>query len=231
MTPRRRTRQAGFSLVEVMIALAILGLGLTILIGSLAASSRQAPEVQLMSAATSLARGKMLDVEEQLMKDGFMESDQSSEGDFDAEGWPTITWAAKVEQVELPSLDAIQAMEQQAMAEAEAAASGSGSGLGSGSGGPSGSGNLIGMLSMMGGMGLGGAGDGLDPSAASSGVSAIYPQLQEIFKASLRRVTLTVKWQVAGNDRSFDTVAFFTDPAGMTKTLGQLGQGPPKGDP
>lgn len=226
-----RRRESGFSLVEVMIALAILGLGLTILIGSLAASSRQAPEVQMMSAATNLARGKLLDVEEQLMKDGFMESDQSSDGDFDDEGWPTIKWVAKVEQVELPSLDAIQAMQQQAMTEAEAAAAaGSGSGFMAGSGAPGGTGNLIGMLSMMGDFGGGDAG-GLDPTAASSGVSAIYPQLQEVFKASLRRVTLSVSWQVAGNDRSFDTVAFFTDPAGMTKTLGELGKGPPKEDP
>jgi general secretion pathway protein I len=236
MRPAPRSGQAGFSLVEIMIALAILGLGLTVLLGSVAASSRQGPEVQLMSVATSLARGKMLDLEEQLMKEGFLETDQSSDGEFDAEGWPNISWTAKVEIVELPSMDTLMAMQQAAAGQGSGsagdpfAAMGSAlAGLGSGDGGEPSGDEVIGNIFSLVGGGVGGEGDGA--SAATGAVAGLYPQLQEVFKASLRRVTLTVAWTVGGRERSFDTVAFFTDPAGMTKTIGELGAAPPADAP
>lgn len=233
----RRAGQAGFSLVEIMIALAILGLGLTVLLGSVAASSRQGPEVQMMSVATNLARGKMLDLEEQLMKEGFLDSDQSPPAsDFADEGWPNIKWEAKVEIVELPSMDTLMAMQQAAAGQGSGsagdpfAAMGSAlTGLGSGDGSePSGDEVIGNIFSLLGGA-SGGEGDGA--SAVSGAVAGLYPQLQEVFKASLRRVTLTVAWTIGGRERSFDTVAFFTDPAGMTETIGQLGANPPADPP
>ncbi|MEZ4368308.1 MAG: prepilin-type N-terminal cleavage/methylation domain-containing protein [Kofleriaceae bacterium] len=219
MSARARRRTAGFTLVEIMIALAILGLGLTILLRSIAASSAQTPEVQAMGVATALARGKMLDVEEQLLKDGFLDTDQSSEGDFDAEGWPEVTWVAKVEIAELPSLDAVMALQEQAQARAEAEAAGQV--VADGSGGTSfGDSTLGGVISLFGG-GFGGGSE--DTAALTSGASLFYPIIQDVFKASLRKVTLTVRYQVLGRDREFDTVAFFTDPAGLSKTIGQFG--------
>ena len=53
----------------------------------------------MMGVATDLARGKMYDIEEKLLKDGFTDTDQSQDDckPFDDEGWPTITYAYKVE--------------------------------------------------------------------------------------------------------------------------------------
>ena len=47
----------------------------------------------MMGIATDLARGKMYDIEEKLLKDGFTDTDQSQTDDkpFDDEGWPNIT--------------------------------------------------------------------------------------------------------------------------------------------
>jgi prepilin-type N-terminal cleavage/methylation domain-containing protein len=100
----------GFTLLEVMLALALVGVGLTVLIKSVASNMFAAQEAQMTGIVTDLSRAKMYDVEERLLKDGFMDTDQSDAGNFEDQGWPTITWAAKVEQVELPSWDELQAL-------------------------------------------------------------------------------------------------------------------------
>lgn len=75
MTELRARR--GFTLLEVMIGLAILGFALTVLIRSASVSMGGARHAQLVGVATDLARGKMNDIEELLQKDGFTETDQS----------------------------------------------------------------------------------------------------------------------------------------------------------
>jgi len=72
-----------------------------------------AKRAQMMGIATDLSRGKMYDIEEKLIKDGFTETDQSEDGrTFDQEGWPEIKYAYKVEQIELPSFDQLQSIAQ-----------------------------------------------------------------------------------------------------------------------
>ena len=107
-------RQRGFTLLEVMIGLALLGLALIVLIKSAAGSIFNAEQAHMMGVATDLARGKMYDIEETLLKDGFTDTDQSQTDakPFDDEGWPNIYYAYKVEQVELPNWDQLQAMAQ-----------------------------------------------------------------------------------------------------------------------
>jgi prepilin-type N-terminal cleavage/methylation domain-containing protein len=59
-------RTAGFSLLEVMVAIAILGLGLTAILSAQAGSFSAATQARSLSVATGLARCKMLEVEEKL---------------------------------------------------------------------------------------------------------------------------------------------------------------------
>src|SRR6476620_504956 len=130
-------RQRGFTLLEVMLALALMGLGLVVLIKSAAGNIASSEEAHMMGIATDLARGKMYDIEEILMKDGFTDTDQSQTSDkcFEDEGWPTVCYSYKVEEPKMPSYDELHAMSQgQAKAFGSAAGSGSGSGLGSGLG-------------------------------------------------------------------------------------------------
>lgn len=235
-------RQRGFTLLEVMIGLALLGLALTVLIKSAAGSIFNAEQAHMMGIATDLARGKMYDIEETLLKDGFTDTDQSSSDakPFEVEGWPNIYYAYKVEQIEMPDWDQLQAMAQ-GHAKNMGSAVGSGSAYGAtwgsaiGSGLGDGSANQVsgfqnsmlgGMLGMMGGgMGGGSGGGGGDILGAQGGalIQMQYQLFQQILKVSIRKVTLTVTWKVLGTDRDMKVVAFFTDPVAMDQVLNGAG--------
>jgi len=212
----------GFTLLEVMIGLAILGFSLVVLIKSASGSMATARRAQMIGVATDLSRGKMYDIEEKLLKDGFTDTDQSEEGrDFADEGWPTIKYSYKVEQVELPSFDDLQSM-----AKGRAEGSGSGGGSGEGSAGAEGidafqSSALGGMLSQLGG--FGGTGGDIDAQNGAAFIQGQYSMVQEVLKVSIRKVTLTVTFPVTQEDDTIVTVAYFTDPAAMDKVLLGLG--------
>jgi general secretion pathway protein I len=86
----------GFTLLEVMISLAILAVGL-VAVGSLNggavamhAYGRRATE------ATLLLRSKMLDVEDDLQKNGFSDFNDAKHGDFSDDGAPGYAWSAEI---------------------------------------------------------------------------------------------------------------------------------------
>ena len=213
----------GFTLLEVMIALALLGFGMVVLIKSAAGNIFSTEEDHMMGIATDLARGKMYDIEEILLKDGFTDTDQSQDSEkcFEEEGWPNICYSYKVEQSELPSLDQLQALAQKQTEDAVAAASGSAAGSAAGSDSLGGIENsaLGGMLGMMGA----GATDDITVAQGGALIQSQYSMFQEILKVSVRKVSLTVKWKVLGRDRDMKVVAFFTDAAAMDKVLNGMG--------
>lgn len=100
--PGRGLSRAGYSLLEVLIALAILASVMTVLMGTQATSNQQAVFSTELSRASLLARGKMVDVEYEVMKEGFSDLDQTMSGDFRQEGSPDIRWTATVEPVQIP---------------------------------------------------------------------------------------------------------------------------------
>jgi general secretion pathway protein I len=202
-----------------MIALALLGLGLVVLIKSAAGNIFSTEEAHMMGIATDLARGKMYDIEEILLKDGFTDTSQSQETEecFEDEGWPNICYSYKVEEPKLPSFDQLQEMAQKQAAEGSA-------GSATGSADPlAGFENsaLGGMMGMMGSLG----GGKQDITAAQGGAlfQSQYSTFQEILKVSVRKVTLTVTWKVLGRDRDMRVVSFFTDAAAMDKVLAGMG--------
>lgn len=228
----------GFTLLEVMIGLALLALSLVILIQAAAGSMSGARQSQYIGVVTDLSRSKMNDIEEILLKDGFTDTNQS-EGEcpelgpngeektsgsytknFETEGWPNVKYAYRIDQVELPSFEDLQAM-----AEGRA---GSGSNTGSGSGSGSGSGNafansaLGGMLSQLGG-GFGGGSKDIDSRQGAAFIQGQYQMIQQVLKVSIRKVTLCVQWELMGRDQTMRTVAFFTDASAMDKVLSGLG--------
>jgi general secretion pathway protein I len=216
----------GFTLLEVMVALALLGLGMVVLIKSAAGNILSTEEAHMMGIVTDLARGKMYDIEEILLKDGFTDTDQSQESEkcFEDEGWPNICYSYKVEEAKMPSIDQMQAMAQK---KAEDAAKGVGS---AGSAGSAAGSDALGGFensaigSMMGMMGMMGGGK-QDITAAQGGelLQSQWSMFQEILKVSVRKVTLTVKYKVLNRDRDMKVVAFFTDAAAMDKVLSGLG--------
>jgi len=247
MTSARAPR--GFTLLEVMIALALLGLGLTVLVKSAANSIFSTQQAHMMGVATDLARAKMYDLEEKLLKDGFSDTTQEeADQPFSDEGWPLIKYSYKIEVVELPSWDALQKLAMNHGAGSGAAATGSGStgagkalgsagtasldpGVGAGSQDSSfANSTLGGMLAQFGAFAGAGGGSGsgkgsadVNDFAGGAFVQSQYTMFQQILKSSLRKVSLTLKWQVMGSDRDMKVVAFFTDAASMDKVINGMG--------
>lgn len=215
MSRRRTLRRAGLTLVEVMIALAILGMALVLLIKSVATNIAASSSSYYMGVVADLSRGKMYDLEEQLLDEGFQEGVQEEEGDFDDEGYPRIKWKAIIEPAELPTYDKLMAL----------ANGGPGAGSGSGSEGGDGtaaadkfqSSALGGMMSMFGGGG--GAADSAQGAQTGGFIQAQYTLIQNVLKASVRKITLTVSWSTGIHDEQVDFILYVTDPAGMQKAL------------
>ena len=207
----------GFTLLEVMIGLALLGFGLVVLIKSTTGNIVNAKQSQMIGVATDLSRGKMYDIEEKLLKEGFTETDQSEDGrTFEEEGWPDIQYSYKVEQVELPSFDQLQAMGSAAGSGSAARGSGSGSDSDDVPTGFQDS-ALGGIISMVGG-GFSGGSQDIDSKAGASFIQGFYQIIQETLKSAIRKVTLTVKFKVVGEERELVTVAFFTDSSALDRS-------------
>ena len=225
----------GFTLLEVMFALALLGFALVVLVRSSANTVFNAEQAHMLGVATDLARGKMYDIEEKEIKEGFTDTDQSQldwKG-FEDEGWPQVQYRYKVEHIEMPSWDDLTAMAQGKMKLAgSAAGSGFGSAFGSGFGSSFDplqsfqNSALGGMLQMFGGMGANGK--SMDVLGAQGGalIQSQYQLFQQILKVAVVKVTLDVQWKVLGSDRDLKVVEFLTDPVQMDRVLGGLGATP-----
>jgi general secretion pathway protein I len=187
-----------------MIALAILSTGLIALSQVNAGSVQMHAYARRATQATLLLRGKMLDVEELLTKDGFSDYDDEKHGTFEDDGAPEYTWRAEILKPKI-QLDADALLGMMGVGgKGASGSSGSSSSSSSGS-----SGGLSGALGMAAGM-LGGGGKG-GPSAAG-GLAAAGPfagiiqgqakTFIETLKKSVREVRITVTWKDGKVERS-----------------------------
>ena len=86
----------GFTLLEVMVALAILAGALVALSEVVAGALRNEVRARNLQVATLLARGKMAQLEDRYEWKGLPASDASEEGTFDDEGHPEVAWKVEV---------------------------------------------------------------------------------------------------------------------------------------
>ena len=96
-----------FSLLEVMVAMAILSVGLVSLLQVQSRSAQLAIEAREMTVATMLARGKLYDCQTDLAKKGFSIGDYDESGNFDDEGYPTFFWECHAYKPEMPTGDGV----------------------------------------------------------------------------------------------------------------------------
>jgi len=236
--PARASARRGFTLLEVMLGLALLGLALTVLIKSTASDIFSAQQAHMMGIVTDLARGKMYDIEEKLLHDGFSDTEQHEDDlSFSDEGWPAVHYSYKVEVVELPGFEQLQAIIAGTSAGRSSDSSkpnkleltnGGSSGEPTSGGGGFGDSMLGGMLSQFGGLGGGGGAGGkgsadINASIGGAFVQSQYMMFQQVLKVTIRKVTLTVTYQVMGSDRDLKVVQFLTDAAAMDKVLNGTG--------
>jgi general secretion pathway protein I len=205
--PRR-----GFTLLEVLVAIAILGLGLTMILSSQVGLFASASRGEHYTVATNLARCKMSEVELELLKNGYPLTDEKNEGDCcgdDSEPGYTCAW--KIERVELP-----EASEMTLDGGAESADPMSG---------PLAALEKLGM--MPGSQGEQGANaptpslqniaETVGESSMASGIgpmvmSLVYPTLKPMLEASIRKLTVKVEWKEGRKQREFAVTQYVTDP-------------------
>ena len=213
MTPGRARR--GFTLLEVLVAVAILGLALTVILSSQVGLFSSATHVEHLTEATSLARCRMTEVEEKLLREGYPLLDDNDEGpccedDIDTD----MRCAWKVETVVLP--------EPRDPMDLLGGGSGDG-GVGSGGGlGPLGAlaeiqatkGASLGENPDIGTLGetLNTAAAGGAQSMAPLVMGMVYPELKPMLEASIRKVTVTVEWKEGRNDRELSITQYVTNP-------------------
>lgn len=93
---------AGFTLLEVLIAVAILSISLTSLVSSQMASLRNTAYARQLSAMVFLAESQLIEIEFELKQDGWGSDDKTFDGDFSEEGWPGVTYYCVADMIEMP---------------------------------------------------------------------------------------------------------------------------------
>ena len=189
----------GFTLLEVMISLAILAIALVAISGlnggavAMHAYGRRATE------ATLLLRGKMLDVEDDLQKNGFSDFDDEKHGDFSDEGPAGYAWSAEILKPDV-QLDPAQLLNLVGAGSQGQAGTSKGGGIAAASTALAGS--LLGSPGIPpGSLGAGGV------AALLAGPIGGVLQTQattfiETLKKSVREIRLTVSWTDGKDQRS-----------------------------
>jgi general secretion pathway protein I len=202
-----RSRHLGFTLLEVLVAIAILGLGLTIVLSAQTGVFWSYSRARHLSQAPGLLRCKMAEIELDLLKLGFSLTEQTDSGECcEDQAAPGYTCDWKVQKVLLPELPV--------------------GGTADGDGGVSGGLGALGSLATLqqnGGTGLGenpqvsdltemmGAGASMD-GIAPMVMGFVYPDLKPMLEASIRKITVTVRWKEGESDRDLSVTQYVTSP-------------------
>lgn len=112
-TRPRRPAQGGFTLLEVMAAVAILALTLVVLLSVITNNMRATAHSRMLTTATFLARGKIVSLEDHLIEKGFQDLDETDDGNFADDGFRDISWTTAIEKIQLPT-DMAQSAQQAA---------------------------------------------------------------------------------------------------------------------
>ena len=91
-----RRSPRGFTLLEVMVALAILAGGLLLVSEVVGGALRNHARARQLDVATLLARTKMVELQAQYERKGFRDFDEHEEGTFDDEGHREVSWKVEV---------------------------------------------------------------------------------------------------------------------------------------
>jgi general secretion pathway protein I len=93
---KSRHDATGFTLLEVIVSMAILGLALMAIFDLNAGAVAMHAYTKKLTVASLLARSKMIDIEQDLYDKGFNNDDEERSGDFSDEGWSSFKWRAKI---------------------------------------------------------------------------------------------------------------------------------------
>ena len=216
----------GFTLLEVMISLAILAIALVALSDVNAGAVQMHYFARRSTQATLLLRGKMLDLEDKLHKDGFSDFDDEQHGNFEEEGSPEYTWRAEIlkPDIQLDESSMMNMLGLNGSNKTTSAPSASG-GISGGLGGALNAASAS--LPALGGA-LGGAGAAAMGGPLGGVISGQAKTFIETLKKSVREVRLTVYWKDGGNERQLSASQQIVI---LPESVGRAGQDNPNALP
>ena len=100
-SPNFQAKAFGFTLLEVMVAMAILAIGLLVIIDIQNSARTAGLTGEHITIATNLARSKMVDIELYWEKEGWQDLEQEEEGDF-GEAFDGFRWKTSWHKVDFP---------------------------------------------------------------------------------------------------------------------------------
>ncbi len=205
----------GFTLLEVMVAMAILALGLTTILSSQTGLFAATRRVQNETHAASLMRCKMTELELELLEDGYPIIEQSDSGecceDEDTDGF-RCEWLVQTVELPQPSSFEGESPDESEDTGEEAEAS---TALGTDAGdlaaaSPLGAGfsDVGGVDDLAGNLGESAEGGGIIGMA----LQMVYPTLKPMLEASIRKITVKVIWEEGQKERVFEVAQYVTNP-------------------
>jgi prepilin-type N-terminal cleavage/methylation domain-containing protein len=230
---RNRVR-AGFTLLEVMISIAILSLALSTIFGSSVLAARGTAHARYVTQAALHAQCRMTQLELKVRRDKLPADDQTYEDPVESGDEPCcpegFTCTARLEKIELPSPATVDTATGNALLDRAAQQArgttfggedaGSGSiGQLAGAMGALSSGGAMGFGAPTGGGGGGGGAGGLAGNGApdiggiaTQMLSTIYPTLKPTLEGAIRKATVTITWHEGSREFSFQVVQYITNP-------------------
>jgi len=206
---RNNAAGRGFTLLEVLVAVAILGLGLTAILSVQFSAVAGTAHARHMAVAMGLARCKMSEIEELLLRDGFPEISEEGQGPC-CEGDETynISCSWIVERPTFPDPD---------YGKLDLDSDLDGTALGkladSGSNGEAlSSGDIGDVASSLAGEDLGAQAAAGVGGIASMVMEMVYPDLKALFEASARRATVVLTWTEGERQYDIEIVQWLTQP-------------------
>lgn len=194
---RLRQKNAGFTLLEVMVAVAILAISLTAIFSSEAGAIKVHHRARKTTVGTMLARCKMAEVEQLLAEEGLPAIEEvGSDGCCEHAEVPgySCDWAVTLVELPEPELegDALGFDDEDGEA-GEAGAEGVAQGAS--------------MEDILGGTSPGGMGGG--DVMGEMAMQYAYPVLRPSIEEQVRRITVTVRWPEGTSEQSFDVVQYY----------------------
>ena len=194
------TRARGFTLLEMMIAMAILSGSLTWLVVGVSRNIKAENHAKLMTTATFLAREKITEFEDDLYEKGFGEFEKEVACSFEDQGFARFTCQIVVDKVELPSTDQLQTVLTNAQQARQT--------LMGGSTDPS----LQQQQSS--------SDPNANPLTASAGAMASqFGIIKDVLEQGIRRVTINVNWYEGKKLEQVTVVTYYTDPRKVDQAI------------
>lgn len=212
-----RHLSAGFTLLEVMVALTILGMSLLWLLKGQADSLARNVGARMRLQAVYLANYKILETEQLLRQEGFGTFEGENCGDFESEhleGVENFRYCVSIEKIALPDLSMFTQQLAGALGASDAA------------GGQEQEmpGELPPFFQSVLSQLMPGSGVGSDLLSGLSGMmgnilTMAISTIQNVLEQAVRRVRVTVFWNLGKREKSYELIAFFTDPAVLDQNI------------